>query len=80
MRNRADNQPGPLRRLIRLYEEAYHGPQRRLLARRARREEDLLRLLALSEALGGDCGARYPCFADVSTASERCVRFGTRAQ
>jgi hypothetical protein len=55
VRTRADttvDKPGPLRRLLALYEEAYHGPQRRLQARRARREDDLLRVLALSEALG----------------------------
>lgn len=43
---------GALTRLLRIYEEAYHGPQRRLRARQARRQEDLLRLLVLSEALG----------------------------
>lgn len=41
-----------LRRLARLYEQAYHRPRRRMIARQAQRETDLLRLLVLSESLG----------------------------
>lgn len=56
-----EQRPSLLRRLEALLNEVYHAPLRRHQQRSQRRQEDLFRLLVLSEALGVPNPAAFYC-------------------